>query len=145
MKVSFDTNVLVAALLDEHLHHRRAFPAVERVAAGEDEGFVSAHTLAEVYAILTKLPQRMRHSPTEALLAIEENIVKNFTVCHLDGKEYLSIVRESAANGVQGGTIYDALALQGARKAKAERFFTFNLQHFRSLTADSRFPVVCAP
>jgi hypothetical protein len=29
---------------------------VERVKAGQDEGFVAAHSLAEAYAVLTRLP-----------------------------------------------------------------------------------------
>jgi predicted nucleic acid-binding protein len=50
MKVFFDTTVLVAASSKSHPHHVQAFPALRRVAAGRDRGFISSHSIAEVYA-----------------------------------------------------------------------------------------------
>ena len=55
MKVFLDTNVLVASVIEQHEHHERAYAVLNRVQSGKDEGFVSAHGLAEVYAVLTKL------------------------------------------------------------------------------------------
>ena len=56
MKVLLDTSVLVAAVLEMHEAHGRAFTALDRVQQGRDQGVVSAHSLAEVYAILTRVP-----------------------------------------------------------------------------------------
>ena len=47
-------SVLIAAVIAKHDSHAKAFPILERVQNGKDEGFVAAHSLAEVYAILTK-------------------------------------------------------------------------------------------
>ena len=43
----FDTNVLVAASERSHPHYAQAWPALRRVAAGKDKGFMSAHSIAE--------------------------------------------------------------------------------------------------
>jgi predicted nucleic acid-binding protein len=56
MKVFLDTNVLVAAVMKQHVDHERSFAVLDRVHAGKDDGTVSAHSLAEMYAVMTKLP-----------------------------------------------------------------------------------------
>jgi len=51
MRVFFDTSVLVAAFVAAHDQHAPARAAVQRVAAGRDDGVTAAHTLAELYAV----------------------------------------------------------------------------------------------
>lgn len=65
MKVFCDTNVLVAAFLHGHPHHQSARPVVERVKAGQDQGFVATHSLAEIYAVLTRLPGGDQVAPAD--------------------------------------------------------------------------------
>ena len=60
MRVFFDTNVLVAASERSHPHHAQVWPALRRVAAGKDKRFMSVHSIAEVYAALTRLPVQPR-------------------------------------------------------------------------------------
>src|SRR4051794_13625087 len=117
MKIFLDTNVLIAAVSGGHTHHSPTFSLFARGEGGKEEGFVSAHSLAEMYAILTKLPAPFRHSPEQALLSMEENIMKYFQVGSLTAADYAAILRESALMGVQGGLIYDALLLKSASKA----------------------------
>ena len=74
MDIFFDTTVLVAASSRSHPHHAQAFPAVRRVAAGRDRGFISAHSIAEVYASLTRLPVRPRIHPVEAARIVTDNL-----------------------------------------------------------------------
>jgi predicted nucleic acid-binding protein len=130
MRVLLDTSLLVAAVIAKHDSHARAFPVLERVQNRKDEGFVAAHSLAEMYAILTKLPPPFRHSPAQALLSIEENVLKHFRVSSLTGADYATLIREAAVAGIQGGTIYDALLLKSAEKAGPDRICTLNLKHF---------------
>lgn len=63
MKVLFDTSVLVAAMLAEHPRHPESLPWLQRVQVKEIAGFVSTHTLAELYAVLTRLPRTPRINP----------------------------------------------------------------------------------
>ena len=130
MKVLLDTSVLIAAVIAKHDSHAKAFPILERVQNGKDEGFAAAHGLAEMYAILTKLPPPFRHSPEQALLSIEENVLKYFKISSLTGTDYASLIREAAVAGIQGGTIYDAVLLRSAEKVDPDRIYTLNLKHF---------------
>lgn len=133
MKVFLDTSVLVAAVVQKHENNAQAFAVLDRVQNGKDEGFVSAHSLAEVYAVLTKSPPPFRHSSEQALLSLEENIIKYFRVVSLTGAEYVALVREAALAGIQGGTVYDAILLKCAAKASVERIYTLNTRHFEAI------------
>jgi predicted nucleic acid-binding protein len=133
MRVFLDTSVLVASVLEQHEAHERAFSALERVQNGKDEGFVSAHSLAEMYATLTKIPAPFRHTPEQALLSIEENVIKHFKISSLTGNDYASLIREAALAGIQGGTVYDAVLLTSARKSDVDRILTLNLKHFQAV------------
>ncbi len=133
MRAFLDTSVLVAAVVQKHENHKRAYALLDRVQQGTDEGVVSAHSLAEMYAVLTKLPLPFRHTPEQALLSIEENVVKHFKITALTENDYTLSIREAALTGIQGGTIYDALLLKCAAKLKVEKIFTLNLKHFRSI------------
>jgi len=130
MKVLLDTSVLIAAVIAKHDSHTKAFTILERVQNRKEEGFVAAHSLAEMYAILTKLPPPFRHSPEQALLSIEENVLKHFRIASLTGTDYASLIREAAVAGIQGGTIYDAVLLKSAGKVDPDRIYTLNLKHF---------------
>ena len=133
MNILFDTSVLVAAAVKSHEHHGAAIAAVERLSSGTDEGSVGTHSLAEVYAVLTRLPISPRIQPGEAAKIVEENIEKLLKPVGLTPSEYLSVIRNAAELGVSGGAIYDLLLLACAEKAGAERIYTFNVQEFRKL------------
>lgn len=133
MRVFFDTSVLVASVVQRHESHARAYAVLDRVQSEKDEGFISGHSLAEMYSVLTKSPPPFRHSPEQALLSIEENVVKHFKIATLTGMEYAVLIRETALGGIQGGTIYDALLLKCAAKSAAEKIYTLNLKHFQNV------------
>jgi predicted nucleic acid-binding protein len=133
MKVFLDTNVVVAAVVTNHNRHEDALAALDRVQNSHDDGFVSSHSLAEMYAVLTRLPPPMRHSPEQALLTIEENVLQFFKISALTGDDYAELIRESGLAGIQGGTIYDAVLLKCAHRARVECLYTFNLKHFQAI------------
>ena len=145
MKVFCDTNVLVAAFLQGHPHHNSARPVIERVKAGHDDGFVSAHSLAETYAVLTRLPGGDQVAAPVAWQLIAENVLKDFTVVGLSSKDYADTLASAARNGVEGGKTYDALLLAAAAKSGAERIYTTNVRHFQSLADDELRPRIAAP
>ena len=145
MKVLLDTSVLISAVVKQHVAHERAFAALERIHNQEDEGIMSVHSLAEMYAVLTKLPPPYRHSPEQALLSIEENALKHFKTVGLVGSEYAALLREAAGSRIQGGTIYDALVLKSATKARVERIYTLNLKHFQAVASPDVAVKLSAP
>ena len=145
MTIFLDTSVLVAAVIAQHDAHSRAFPLLQRVQTGRDTGFVEAHGLAEMYAVLTRFPPPSRHSPEQALLNIEENVLKHFKVSSLSGAEYVSLLREAALAGIQGGTIYDSILLKSAEKSGVDQIFTLNPNHFRAAASAAILPKVTVP
>jgi predicted nucleic acid-binding protein len=145
MKVFLDTNVLLAAVLEKHAAHERAFAVLQRVQEGKDEGFVSSHSLAEFYANLTRLPAPFRHSPEQALLSMEENILKHFKISSLTGNDYRALIREAALGGIQGGTVYDAVLLKSAHKAAVDQIYTLNLKYLEAVAASNIGPKLLVP
>jgi len=145
MKVFCDTSVLVAAFLQSHPHHSSARPVIERVKAGQDHGFVGAHSLAETYAVLTRLPGGNQVAAAVAWQLITENILKDFTIVSLSSKEYTDTLGYAAKNGVEGGKTYDALLVAAAAKSGAERIYTTNVRHYQSLADDQMRPRIVAP
>jgi len=145
MKIFCDTNVLVAAFLQTHPQHNSARPVLERVKAGKDEGYVAAHSLAEAYAVLTRLPGQDQVVPMVAWQLITENILKDFTVVTLSAKEYEESLEDAAMKGVEGGKTYDALLLAAAAKSGADRIYTGNTRHFQSLADESLRARIVAP
>ena len=138
MRVFLDTSVLISAVVKQHVFHERSFAVLERIHNGKDEGIISTHSLVEMYAVLTKLPPPYRHTPEQALLSIEENVLKHFKTVGLAGSEYAALLRDAAGNRIQGGTIYDALLLQSATKAGVDAIYTLNLKHFQAIVVTER-------
>jgi predicted nucleic acid-binding protein len=145
MKIFFDSTVLVAASARDHPHYPQAFPALRRVAAGRDRGFMSAHSIAEVYAALTRLPVQPRVHPAEAARIITENLLPHFKVVLLDPTDYLEAMNAMSDGGWSGAKIYDALLLRCAARCHADRIYTFNLADFRLLAPSKLQGKVCAP
>ena len=130
MRWFFDSSVLIPVFIEDHVHHDRSFAAF--AAANRRLAGCAAHSLAEVYAGVTRLPGKNRMSVDQALIVIE-NILEQLTVVSLESNEYLQVIRRAAENGIVGGTIYDALIVSCASKAEAETIYTWNDRHFRLL------------
>jgi predicted nucleic acid-binding protein len=133
VKVFFDTSVLVAAVVVPHPHHQRSlavFAAANRKTAG-----CAAHSLAEVYATLTRLPGKLGLNVDQALLLLD-SIAERLELISLEPSEYRHALREAARGGIIGGTVYDALLGQCALKARATTIYTWNVTHFRMLGDD---------
>jgi predicted nucleic acid-binding protein len=130
VKFFFDTSVLIAAVLVQHVHHQRSSAAYLK--AEKKTAFCAAHTLAEVYAALTRMPGPQRMEGDQASLVLED-IRRRFTIIALDEEDYFSAIASAVAEGVVVGTIYDALLARCALKAKATTIYTWDLNHFRLL------------
>lgn len=139
MKCFFDTSVLVAASLADHEHYTRARSVVKDVRDGNAQGFVSAHTILETYATLTRLPRTPRVTPDQAATLIAD-IASHFTVIGLTAKEYGDLIAKLGRESVVGAQAYDALHLACAEKTGVDRIYTFNCRHFQHLAPIWRKP-----
>jgi predicted nucleic acid-binding protein len=143
MKIFCDTNVLIAAFRSSHPHHNAARPVLEKIIQGKDEGYVAAHTLAEVYAVLTRMPSPL--TPSVAWQLIEENVMSHFQITTLTANEYADVLEAASKSGIEGGKTYDALLLKAAEKSGATRILTFNVAHFQSIAPAHLTSKITAP
>ena len=131
MKTIFDTSVIIAALVESHPMHDRAFPWLRQAKANEFEFVVAGHTLAELYAVLSTLPIKPRISPLVAQKLIHENIEVSAKIVSLTSVEYSTTIKRLSELGLVGGIVYDALIAKVAEKSKVERLLTLNIKHFK--------------
>jgi predicted nucleic acid-binding protein len=130
MKVLLDTSVLVAAIVEAHPAHERALPWLARARSGRIGYLVAAHSVAEVYAVLSTLPLSPRIAPGLARQLVRENLLSAARVVTLSARDYAAVIDDLGDLGLSGGTVYDALIARAARKAKADRLLTLNPKHF---------------
>lgn len=75
------------------------------------------------------MPGKHRISREQAMLFLSD-MHERLTIVLLDDQEYFQAIARAAAAGVVGGTIYDALLVHCALKAKAEIIYAWNLKHY---------------
>lgn len=126
-----DTSCLVAAVCSWHEHHERTRTEIERRVTGGEELFLAAHSLAETYAVLTRLPSPHRLRAADAISLIEANWGQNHIV-HLTGRETWRAITEAERRGLVGGQTYDVLIAMAALKGGASTLVTWNLRNFAS-------------
>lgn len=131
MKLFFDTSTLVAAIVTGHPVHTAVLPILMRVKEGTNTGLIAAHTLAELYATLTRLPVNPRISPTLALQLIQHNVIATCQVVSLSGDDYVAMLKHLASQNITGGVVYDALLLHAASISNADQIVTLNPRDFR--------------
>ena len=130
MKEFFDTSVLVAAHVKQHTHHALSLAALARATRATSS--CAAHSLAEVYAVVTRLPLKPSVTPEQALLFLDD-VRERLTVILLDEAGYIDTLRDLAARGIPGGQIYDGLVLRCAASVAAETIYTWNVKHFQRI------------
>jgi predicted nucleic acid-binding protein len=133
MKIYCDTSVLVASSVFIHPHYAQSLGLLKQVRAGKLEAVISAHGIAEFYAVLTRAPLTPPVYPSEAWRLLSENILPHFEVATLSAADYKSVLRQAAEEGWAGGLVYDALHLACAADTGCKRIYTFNLRHFLRL------------
>ena len=133
MKSFLDTSVLVAVFYGDHIHHK---PSLELfIQLDRDTGCCGAHSLAELFSTLTRMPGKYRIGAEQAMLFIG-NIRERLATVALDGDEYADALGTAAARGIVGGTIYDALLAHCALKAQSETIYTWNERHYMQCGAE---------
>lgn len=132
MRVLFDTSVLVAALIVSHPHHSACFLRLKAAESKQVQGFISTHSLAETYSVITRLPIQPRIAPSQAQSIITD-ISQYLEIVPLLPDDYLAAIARIVALNLPGGGIFDALIAQAALKAEAEFLLTLNPNHFTRL------------
>ena len=127
MKAFFDSSVLVPVFYGDHVHHKASLDLF--IQFHKSTGCCGAHSLVEVYSTLTRMPGKHRISSEQAMLFVG-SIHERLSIVVLNGDEYADALQASAALGIVGGGIYDAMLAHCAIKAKAQSIYTWNVRHY---------------
>ena len=117
MKVLYDTSVVFAALISSHPNHSACFDVLEQSRSGETQGFLSTHSIAELYSITTRYPIQPRTSPQEAAELILD-LTTYLTLITLTPQIYQSAIAKMVELNLPGGGIFDMLIAQAALEVR---------------------------
>jgi predicted nucleic acid-binding protein len=137
VKILFDTNVLTAAFVPQHPNHGVCRPWFQRAKLGELQGYVSLHTVAELYSVLTKLPLAEKITPIAAQGIILPSL-EGFVKVRLDLADYVAAIEVVTQYGLVSGAVFDALIAQAGLKVGVDRILTFNVRDFERLGDEVR-------
>ena len=82
--VLFDSSALIAAFIEAHVKHKIAFEWLRRAKMKEFDFVVSAHSILEVYSVLTSAPFKPEISPASAKRIIDNNIKKDAKIFSIE-------------------------------------------------------------
>lgn len=136
--IFFDTSVIVAGLIEAHPAYEKSNQWLGKIVSKKEKGFISVHTLAELYSSLTTIPVIPKLRPDQVNYLLEESILYNFEIYEFTKEDYMTVLKESALYAIKGGMIYDALHIHAARKVKAKTLLTLNLKHFLSIWPEGK-------
>jgi predicted nucleic acid-binding protein len=129
VRILFDTSVIIAASLPQHVSHAPCFAQMKAVKSGSLQGYLSTHSLAEIYSVLTRMPSQPKMSPFEAKNLIEA-LLQYVEAVPLEIVDYQEAIARMSSLNLPGGGIFDALIAQAALKISADRISTLNPKHF---------------
>jgi predicted nucleic acid-binding protein len=141
----FDSSVIVSAAVTHHSHNGPALAVLEELISRKHHGYISAHSLTEIYSVLTRTPFKPPLYPSEAWQIIEGMVLPHMELVALTSPEYREVVRNCAASGWSGGRVHDAVHLRCAQKAECHRIYTFNVKDFRALAPAGLVDKITAP
>ena len=124
-------------MLAWHEAHAPASVALVAVLAKRrDCLLIPAPALVEAYAVMTRLPAPHCIAPADALKLLSESFERRSKIVGLEPHEHWRFLRERVNEGVAGGRTYDALILECARRASANRLLTLDRRDFERLDTD---------
>jgi len=130
LRLLVDSNVIVAAFVQEHVHHQASARLLNEI----DAAFVvAAHSLAEAYYHLSR-PERVfvELEPT-AVAALLESLIAATEQRALAAEEMMTAITHFAASGGRGARLYDYLIGYSAVLERVDALVTWNVRHFVAL------------
>jgi predicted nucleic acid-binding protein len=133
--------VLIAAFVESHPKHKSALSLLMKAKDKEFELFVSAHSILEIYSVLTSAPFKPKITPVLAKQIIEINIRRIAKIVYLTDEDYFKIIEDMSNSNYSGGIVYDAIIVECALNAKADEIITLNFKDFIRLTKEKSVKV----
>lgn len=110
-QLALDTSVSVPLLMRSHAAHETVSHQLDGV-----ETVLTAHSLAETYSVLTRLPGDARLAPADAVRLIDANMGPTIPLSHDIARD---LHHQLARLAIAGGAVYDALVGLAAKQATA--------------------------
>lgn len=129
-----DASILVEACLLNSPKFERADGLLK------GEHCTSTHALAEAYATLSG-DKRLRISPQGAAEMVLD-AAKCLHTGALESAEVMGLIEKSPAKRISGGSFYDAIHAETARKLGCKVICTLNGAHFRHVAPDLQIEVL---
>lgn len=133
VKVLFDTSVIVAALLPQHSSHLPCFSQLRAAESNHIQGYLSTHSLAEIYSVMTRMPSKPRLSPADVQRLLH-HCLGYLNAIPLERSDYETAIAQMVTLNLPGGGIFDALIAQAALKISADQLLNLNPKHFKRLS-----------
>lgn len=111
-RVALDTSVAVPYLMRGHAAHQFVRDRLDGVRT-----VLTAHSLAETYSVLTRLPGDARVAPADAVRLIDASMGPTVTLPDAVTRD---VHRLLARTGIAGGAVYDALVGLAARASSLQ-------------------------
>ena len=121
MRIFLDTNVILDYLIPTNAFHEEASSLIEQCLEGSVRGFVSSHSLTDIFYIVRK-----SFSVEERRLFLLM-LVSNFTVIPESGADFLSVLNAEGFFDLE-----DGLQMRCAENEKLDFIVTENLKDFES-------------
>ena len=130
MKVLVDSNVIIAGLVERHVHH---VPSNRLLGLENAWIVVATHSLTESFNHMTR-PERMgiRLEPA-AVAKMLATFAARTRVRALNAEETASGIATFATSGGRGARLYDFLIGYAAELEAVDVLVTWNARHFTSL------------
>mgnify|MGYP002778227063 CR=1 FL=1 len=128
MKYFLDTSVFISAFWGDQAEHESSVRLVKK--ATPQVAGCAAHTVAEVYSTMTRLPVKPAIPAEQAVLFIRQ-IRDRFRVVALTEGEHFETVERLASRGVARSYIFDVLIVAAAVKSGAEWIYTWDVDDFQ--------------
>jgi predicted nucleic acid-binding protein len=130
LKVLIDSNVLVAALDQDHVHFAPSALLIERV---RHSAVIATHSLAEAYNHLTR-ERPIGPVASPALVTTAVRTLAAASICRaLNHDETVTAIDSFAKQGGRGARLYDYLIGQVAILEQVDALATWNVRHFTAL------------
>lgn len=127
----FDTNVILAMVVEGHAHHDASVRSFEAVAPPGVA--LAAHSLAEAYTTLTRaLPRGFGASP-QAAMATLDRLLSETTLLGLSPSQTMAAIRAFARIEGRGPRLYDRLIGEVAAVHGIGTIVTWNTRHLAPL------------
>jgi predicted nucleic acid-binding protein len=141
-KILLDTSVVLAALIKNHIHFKAAFAWIHAIQQNKYAGYVSSHTLAELYSNLSQVYYEPVVPPDMAVDIIEKSVMETLKPVDLSIKDYRLALRRVGKLGLRGGVVYDSIHLQAAIKQDISLLLTINEKDFKRLVGSSEIKII---